>query len=182
MAQSKACMNSKSLATIIDDIIIEFYDGALNEYRKISKNTDDSAMTQKDVADILQLTDDKFISKIERSIQKMDDRTFTIFLLLTGNHPKYRLVPTSKKKQSKDKENKSKGLFLPSPDPSLVSEYRANIDGLSSSALAGFLGLHSGMVRRYESEGNSQRSPSSYTWVLLLLITGQHPNYKLEKK
>lgn len=175
MAQSKAGMNNKSLAAVIDDIIIEFYDGALSEYRKISKNANNSAMTQKDVADILQLTDDKFISKIERSIQKMDDRTFTVFLLLTDNHPRYKLVPVSKK-------TKQKSFFLPSPDPSLIHKFRTNIVDLKATDLSCFLGLHSGMVRRYESEGNSQRSPSSYTWALLLLITGQHPNYKLVKK
>lgn len=175
MAQSKAGMNNKSLATVIDDIIIEFYDGALNEYRKISRNTNDSPMTQKDVADILQLTDDKFISKIERSIQKMDDRTFTVFLLLTDNHPKYKLAPISNK-------TKKKSLFLPPPDFNLIHESRINIAGLKTTDLSRFLGLHSGMVRRYESEGSSQRSPSIYTWALLLLITGQHPNYKLVKK
>lgn len=175
MAQSKAGMDNKGLATVIDDIIIEFYDGALNEYRKISRNTNDSAMTQKDVADILQLTDDKFISKIERSIQKMDDRTFTVFLLLTDNHPRYKLEPISNK-------TKQKSFFLPSPDPSLIHKFRTNIVDLKATDLSRFLGLHSGMIRRYESEGNSRRSPSSYTWSLLLLITGQHPDYKLVKK
>lgn len=173
---SKTSKPKKRLSRLVfTDVIMKAYEGALNEYRSKSKNADGSPMTQLDVANILNLTDDKIISKIERFIQGMDDRTFTVFVLATDNHAQYKLI------QRKTKARNPR-LILEPPTPAVIAQYRNNIEGLSSAMLSEALGLHSGTVGKYESltaDAANRRSPSAHTWTLMLLVTNQHPNYKI---
>lgn len=167
--------------TVFDNVVIDASPEMISHYRLEHKTKDGSAFTQDKAAQALDFSDDKAISKIERGKAGMDNRTYSVFLLITNNHPHYSLEVINKASKLKDNND----VLVPPPDASVIRNYRKNIKGLSQKSMADLLGLHPKMINKYESSSASiqnQRSPSSKTWTLLLLITKQHPRYKLVPK
>ena len=167
--------------TVFDNVVIDASPEMISHYRLEHKTKDGSAFTQYKAAQALNFSDDKAISKIERGKAGMDNRTYSVFLLITNNHPHYSLEVISKASKLKDNND----VLVSSPDASVIKNYRKNIKGLSQKSMAHLLGLYPKMINKYESSSASiqnQRSPSSKTWTLLLLITKQHPRYKLVPK
>lgn len=132
--------------------------------------------TQAHTANILGLTDGVIISKFENGKAKIDKRTYSLFLLVSNNHPYYTMELKA------DAEDKTVVFEPPSGEGiKIMREYA----GLSQGRLAFLLGMMSNekpnrqLISRYEK---GVQNPSAQTWTLFLLITGQHPNYEIFPK
>lgn len=124
-------------------------------------------------ASVIGLTDGVIISKFEHGESAIDKRTYSLFLLVTGNHPYYTM-------QLKEDAESEVVVFVPpiGEGIKLMREYA----GLTQGHMAFLLGMMSKdkpnrqLISRYEKD---VQSPSAQTWTLFLLITGQHPNYEI---
>lgn len=164
---------------ILDNVVISADNFNFKKYRIAHKNEDGSNFTQDDCAKMLNLTDKAVVSKFERNDSRIDDRTYSIFLLMTGNHPYYSLEPRSKNPPEKST------LIINTPAPKTIKAARMSISGLKQNQASKLLGLHPKMYGKYESTTASKtnkRSPSPHAWTLFLLLTKQHPYYQLDYK
>lgn len=90
-------MNNSSVIKMIEDglifgdVVVPSDNYNFKKYRIAHKNEDGTNFTQVNCADMLDLSDDKVVSKFENNNSRIDDRTYSIFLLLVGKHPNYEL-------------------------------------------------------------------------------------------
>lgn len=153
-------------------VVVEDSEVDLSTFPAMRKNFGSQAYT----ASIIGLTDGAIISKFENGESAIDKRTYSLFLLVTGNHPYYIM-------ELKEDAESEVIVFVPPVGEGikLMREYA----GLTQGRLAFLLGMMSKdkpnrqLISRYEKD---VQSPSAQTWTLFLLITGQHPNYEIFPK
>jgi len=188
-------MNSSSVVKMIEDglilgdVVISSDNYNFKKYRIAHKNEDGSNFTQVDCANMLDLSDDKVVSKFENNNSRIDDRTYSIFLLLVDKHPNYELELKS------GVDPKVAKLVLDTPSPEVIKAARESVayepvgietpNSLKQNQISRLLGLHPKMFGKYESitaSDSNRRKPSAHTWTLFLLIIKQHPYYDLVDK
>lgn len=188
-------MNNSSVIKMIEDglifgdVVVPSDNYNFKKYRIAHKNEDGSNFTQVDCANMLDLSDDKVVSKFENNNSRIDDRTYSIFLLLIDKHPNYAL------KLKSDIKPEDAKLVLDTPSPEIIKAARESVsyepvayetpDSLKQNQISRLLGLHPKMFGKYESttaSDSNRRKPSPHTWTLFLLITKQHPYYDLVHK
>lgn len=165
---------------LFDGVVIPSDNYNLKKYRKRLVREDEKPFTQNDVALLLKLTDAALISNVERNEVRLDDRTYSTFLLATGNHPNYDLEYFVEGTADIDKL-----IINPPCTPEDIKQDRMNIVGLQQRQISSLLGLHIKTFGKYESSSakrENRRIPTAHTWTLFLLITNQHPCYKLVPK
>lgn len=80
-------MNNSSVIKMIEDglifgnVLVPSDNYNFKKYRIAHKNENGSGLTQVSAANMLGLSDDKVISKFENNNSRIDDRTYSIFLL-----------------------------------------------------------------------------------------------------
>lgn len=165
---------------LFDNVVIPSDNFNFKKYRQNRIRADGKMFTQDDAAKMLQLADAQVISKFERNELRPDNRTYSLFLLATDNHPFYDLENKS------DDLTKPENLIIEPPtDPESIKSAREAIAGLQQNQISYLLGLHLKVFGKYESSNanpKNRRSPTAHTWTLFLLITNQHPYYKLSPK
>lgn len=165
---------------VLENAIIDCDGSTISEYRQSYYKKHGKIFSQTALASMLKLNDASVISRMERGEMGMDNRTFSVFLLLTDLHPYYKL-------KLKDPEHADKAeLFIPAPDSvDDIAAVRHKVEGLSQRNLSILLGLHENMINKYESSSatsKNRRTPSPHTWIMLLLVTKQHPFYELKSR
>lgn len=177
MKQQGSSLNDMLEAGLVfDNVVLPADNYTFKQVRKKLVREDGKPFAQIDVARLLNLVDEHLISKFERNELKPDNRTYSFFLLATGNHPHYDLELKSKETDQ---------LLIEPPSACEIREARENIEGLQQNQTSYLLGLHAKVFGRYESSSanrKNQRRPTAHTWTLFLLITNQHPYYKLIPK
>lgn len=136
---------------------------------------------QNDVVDILELSSQQLISKYESFESGIDNRTYSLFLLVCGEHPyykiKYRDLP--KNEIEKLKHGDYMKPFIIKQDHKIgdqVKEIRRKL-GDSQEEFANLFGdCTKGDISKIE---NNKKTISDRAWTLLLLATNQHPHYFL---
>ncbi len=134
--------------------------------------------SQAEIAELLGLTDAAIISKFENGKSDIDKRTYTMFLLITNNHPRYEM------RLKEEPENDSDKVIILPPNGQGIQLMR-KYAGLRQGKMAFLLSLMSKdkpnrtLISKYETD---YQSPSSQTWTLFLLITGLHPTYEIFPK
>lgn len=150
------------------NVVINF-DGNREAFKKLRKSF--SSGNQIDMAEALGWASQNLVSRFESGEFSLDPRTYSLFSLMTDSHPNYSL----------HQRQKFFGSLLIEP-PSLGAD-RQKIRkkaGLTGKEMADILSLSSKtIISRYE---NNKQHPSLQCWTLFLLITGQHPYYKLQPK
>ena len=162
---------------VFDHVVIPSDNFNFKKFRQNRIREDGKTFTQEDAAVMLHLADAQVISKFERNELRPDNRTYSLFLLATDNHPFYDLEHKSKKSD--------KLIIEPPTIPESIKSAREVIAGLQQNQISYLLGLHLKVFGKYESSKASpknKRSPTAHTWTLFLLITNQHPYYKLSPK
>lgn len=70
-------------------------------------------------------------------------------------------------------------LLIDSPSPETIKDLRLDL-GLTTAQAAKLAGLSDGSLwTKYE---NGSRQPTKQTWTLFLIASGQHPNFRLDRK
>lgn len=164
---------------VFTQTVVEYDSSIFSNYRRLQDEKFGNAISQTELAKTLKLNDASIISRIERGEMGMDNRRFSVFLLITNSHPKYDL----ELKKGINKEDAD--LILPTPSAVDIKTARGNISGLSQRNLSLLVGLHHKMINKYESSSatsKNMRSPSPHTWTMILLATKQHPYYDLIPK
>lgn len=171
-------------ATAWENVVVQDNEVDLSTFSAMRKRYG----SQDDIAAVLGLTDRMIISKFENGKANIDKRTYSLFLLVTNNHPHY----TLELKQDPDSEI----LAVEPPNGEgirLIREYA----GITQGKMAFLLGMmnkpktvsdqgkpekdkpNRQLVSRYEK---GTQSPSVQSWTLFLLIIGEHPNYAIFPK
>ncbi len=161
---------------VLTQTVVDYDSSIFSNYRRLQDEKFGNTISQTELAKTLKLNDASIISRIERGEMGMDNRRFSVFLLITDNHPRYKL----KLKEGVNKD--AIDLILPTPSASDIKSARDNISGLSQRNLSLLVGLHHKMINKYESSSatsKNMRSPSPHTWTMMLLATKQHPYYEL---
>lgn len=130
--------------------------------------------SQEHVADILGLKNQQQISAMEVGIETINNRTYTLLMLLTDNHNTYDLFAKS--------ENKP--LLINAPNFKQIKAFREGLREGKKKVTQGRMASLMKMggkqaISKYE---RGERVPSIQAWSMWLLITNKHPNYKLLNK
>lgn len=131
--------------------------------------------SQAEIAKLLGLTDAAIISKFENGKSDIDKRTYTMFLLITNNHPRYEM------RLKEEPEIDTETIVIAPPSGQGITIMR-KFAGLTQGKMAYLLSLmnkenpNRPLISKYETD---RQSPSPQTWTLFLLIIGQHPNYEI---
>ena len=129
-----------------------------------------AGFTQEKLASLLSIKEVATIRNIESGIYDIEDRTYTLFALLTNTHPLYTLFS----------KNTGGGLSLTAPSGYEIRRIRKTKSGLTQRGMASVMGLSGhAMISKYESDS---RSPSPSNWSLFLLVIGEHPHYEIKPK
>lgn len=127
--------------------------------------------SQQDMADALGLNNQNLISRFESGEFDLDPRTFSLFSLITDSHPKYVLTQRQK--------NYGNLLIEPPASGKERREYRVKAN-LTGQQMASIMQLTSKTtISAYENE---RKHPSMQNWTIFLLVTNQHPYYKISPK
>lgn len=130
-----------------------------------------SSGSQQDMADALGLNNQNLISRFESGEFDLDPRTFSLFSLITDSHPKYLLIQRQKNYGN---------LLIEAPASGKERrEYRIKAN-LTGQRMADIMQLTSKTtISAYENE---RKHPSIQNWTIFLLVTNQHPYYKISPK
>lgn len=129
-----------------------------------------AGFTQDKLANLLGIEEVSTIRNIESGIYDIEDRTYTLFALLTDTHPLYTLIS----------KNTGGALGLVAPNGDEIRRIRKTKGGLTQRGMASVMGLSGhAMISKYESDS---RSPSPSNWALFLLVIGEHPHYEIKPK
>lgn len=126
------------------------------------------------------LNDIDMIEDMEQGVKRIDDRTYSLFLLICGEHPNYKLID----KQTVSNSNITTPLAIKPPSTGeAIRQYREDANFMRQGKMAWLLGLSSKKyVSYYENQEKTNISPSIQCWTLFLLIINQHRYFKLEDK
>lgn len=161
---------------VLPDLVVASDNFNFKQFRMSYKNQDGTSFTQDQCARSLDLYDANVVSKYERNELRIDSRTYTVFLLLTSNHPLYDLKLIRE-------PSKNTKLVIEPPSPEEIKKVRESV-GLAQNQTSKLLGLHEKQFGKYESTSaktKNRRTPSAHTWTLFLLMVNKHPFYKLIK-
>ena len=114
------------------------------------------------------------VDNIESGEAKLDDRTYSLFLLINDVHPLYKLKP---KTYNVHPEQARPLCIQPPNDGREIKKYRFHADQMNKNEMSLLLGL-SGKKSIYQYESN-RKKPSTQCWTLFLLIIGQHQHFEL---
>jgi len=130
-----------------------------------------SSGSQQNMSDALGLNNQNLISRFESGEFDLDPRTFSLFSLITDSHPKYLLTQPQKNYGS---------LLIEAPASGKERrEYRVKAK-LTGQEMADIMQLTSKTtISAYEHE---KKNPSIQNWTIFLLVTNQHPYYKISPK
>tara|TARA_R110002051_G_scaffold19959_1_gene55160 strand:- start:15784 stop:16302 length:519 start_codon:yes stop_codon:yes gene_type:complete len=130
-----------------------------------------SSGSQQNMSDALGLNNQNLISRFESGEFDLDPRTFSLFSLITDSHPKYLLTQRQKNYGS---------LLIEAPASGKERrEYRVKAK-LTGQEMADIMQLTSKTtISAYEHE---KKNPSIQNWTIFLLVTNQHPYYKISPK
>ena len=143
------------------------YDGNGQGFARDRKSV---GLSQQEMADLLCMNDVSTIKNIENGEYDVEDRTYTLFALITGHHPLYVL------------NGKTAGgdLTITPPDGETIRQTRRSVNGMTQRTMASLLGLSGhNIISKYEK---NIREPSIANWTLFLLIIGKHPHYEINLK
>lgn len=147
------------------DMVIPF-DGNMQAFVETRKSL---GYSQKVLAETLGLSDVSVIGHFESGGFVLDERTHTVFLLLTDTHPIYQL---------KRRDGKEDGELIIEPPETgeEMRNHRVQLDGMTQGDMAELLGLKAGktIISNYE---NNVKRPSKQNWTTFLLATDLHPNF-----
>lgn len=120
--------------------------------------------TQVNVADYLGLSDQETISRIETTNCELDPRTYSLFLLACGHHPKFNLFGCDDLKK----------LPVNFEGKEAFKAVRKKA-GMTQRSVANHLNLSSDSLVSWYERGRQQ--PSIQTYTLFLLVTNSHPDF-----
>ncbi len=135
---------------------------------------------QGDVAELLGLSGQVLLSQIENGVSGMDKRTYSLFLLLTGKHPSYRLVGRSNDGSVVDMSELVQEV--PTNSGEVIKTLRKGIlrntgKSITQGRFASLLGLtDKGAISCFE---NGKTKPSKQNYTLMLLLADKHPHFFL---
>lgn len=151
---------------IIHQKVIEAFDGDIEQFVRHRKSC---GLSQKDVATALGFYDASVISHFEAGDFGLDSRGHTLFLLITGKHPRYQL---QEKIGFEGFE-----LLTPAPSGRDIRRTRINANGMNQMKMAKLLELNGKtIISKYE---NGKKTPSIANWTVFLLLSSQHPYYEI---
>lgn len=132
------------------------------------------------LAKAIGLNDLDMVGDIESGDMRLDDRTYSLFLLVCGEHPSYQLID---KKVISNSDLKTPLAIKPPATGEEIKQYRENANSMRQGKMAWLLGLSSKKyVSYYENKEKTGVSPSIQCWTLFLLITSQHSFFSLKSK
>lgn len=142
--------------------VIVTFDG---DYERFAKIREASGFSPAQLATAVGFTDNSVIKSFESKKLTLDDRSYTLCLLIMEAHPIYIL------------EHSGAGaLIVPAPVGHKIKQKR-KMAGLTQIEMADLLGLSGKtLISNYE---NSIKVPNLQNWTMFLLITCQHPSYQL---
>lgn len=147
--------------------VVEGFDGDVEGFIEKRKEL---GYSQQTLSMVLGLANVSVIGHFELGEFTIDERTFTLFRLLAGTHPRYRLI----------KKNEEHGFLVIDPPATGkgIRTYRNNAK-LTQLEMAELMNLSTGkyLISNYENE---RKNPSKQGWTVFLLATNQHPFYKIE--
>ncbi len=135
---------------------------------------------QGEVAELLGLSSQVLLSRIENGSSGIDNRTYSLFLLLTGNHPNYMLtsqddfesIDMRKLVQEVPEDN---GESIKALRKSIVKSKTGK--PITQGRFANLLGLTGkGAISCFE---NGKTKPTKQNYTLMLLIADKHPYFFL---
>lgn len=133
-----------------------------------------------ELAKAIGLNDLDMIEDIESCVMKLDDRTYSLFLLVCGEHPSYQLID---KQVIRNSDLTTPLAIKPPATGEEIKQYRENANSMRQGKMAWLLGLSSKKyVSYYENKEKTGVSPSIQCWTLFLLITSQHRYFRLKSK
>lgn len=156
--------------TLVHKGMVIPFDGNMEAFVETRKSL---GYSQKVLAETLGLSDVSVIGHFESGGFILDERTHTIFLLLTDTHPIYKL---ERKEGKEDAE-----LIIDPPETGEeMRDYRNKINGMTQGDMADLLGLRAGktIISNYE---NNVKRPSKQNWTTFLLATDLHPNFTVTR-
>lgn len=126
---------------------------------------------------MLGLYDTDMISGIESKRIRLDDRTYSLFLLICDEHPLYRLID---KGVLVDSEFPPPLAVRPPSKGDSIKEVRESMS-LGKRKMAWLLGLSSKkVISDYEDKEKADVLPSVQCWTLFLLISKSHKYFELK--
>lgn len=134
---------------------------------------------QQEVVDMLELSDKQLISKYESLDSGIDDRVYSLFLLICNEHPYYKLLHRS---QDTNEEHTIKSGDY--KDVLVLEDYNGKdikrIRLLTQLYQDDFGKLWGKATKSDVSKiENDKYRISSRAWTVLLLVTNQHPYFYL---
>lgn len=151
------------------------------EFIELRPDYDNASMTAK----MLHLYDYSIIYKYEKCDSDIDDRVFTLFMLVSGHHPLYKLHHRSDKDGVKsvikfgDYDDE---LVVNKPTGEEVRDLRKSV-GLNQTDFGSIFGkLSKSDISKIENNYSSMDTISNKAWSLALLATDSHPYYYVCKK
>lgn len=165
--KNKENIMSTNQDLIIHQKVIVPFDGDVESFIERRKT---KGFSQKEMAAALGFFDAAVIGHFETGAFGLDNRCYTLFLLITDGHPRYKL-------ELKDGDNAGKLLINPPSDGKQIRATRINAHGMTQIKMAKLLGLNGKtIISKYE---NDRKSPSLANWTVFLLLSSQHPFYKI---
>lgn len=164
---------------IFDGVVTTSSNENFKQYRMGYITSNGKRLTQDEVATMLGLSDGQIVSKFERNGCNIDNRTYSLFSLVTNNHPLYNL---QRKQVVANDDIHSNLLIKPPVNPCDIKTARRAANGLIQRRASRLLGMSDKIFGKYESNTaklTHRRSPTVQTWTLFMLITNQHPYYQL---
>lgn len=143
------------------------YDG---DYKSFAHARREIGLTKLELATLLHIKNADVIENIESGIYGVEDRTYSLFALVTNTHPRYVLNGKT--------AGGELGIYPPNGDK--IREIRRSKNNMTQRKMARLLGLSGhNSISKYE---NHAREPSIANWTLFLLIIGEHSHYEINLK
>ncbi len=132
---------------------------------------------QKTVAKLLGLSSQQQVSFLELN-GGIDNRTYSLLLLLANKHPNYTLEKRRKTVSAEDLiQETATGAEIKALRKSIITNPKTG-KCMTQGRMASLLGLTGkSLIYNYEK---GKQSPSKQCWTLFLLIVDKHPKFKLK--
>ena len=150
----------------------KIHENVIRKYNGIAENIvtarKTKGMDQTQISEAIGYANIPVIANVESGVKGIDDRAYTLFLLITDSHPEYII----QKKHLDCSE-----LLQAAPDGKVIRSTRINADRMKQEKMAWLLSLSGKtIISSYEK---NRRNPSIQNWTMFLLIISQHPYYSL---